>query len=94
MIGNEGTTWCAGANLKEQSARNEAGQSTAMAEFPDLLREIQASPTPVIARIAGHVVGGGNGLAAACDIALARDDVQFGFSEVRLPFALSLVGLD
>ena len=47
-------------------------------------------------RLEGHVVGGGNGLAAVCDIAIARDDVKFGFAEVRLgvtPAIISVVCL-
>lgn len=96
VLTNEGTTWCAGANLKEQSARNESGRSTSIGDFPELLMKIQASPTPVIGRIDGHVVGGGNGLAAVCDIAIAREDVKFGFTEVRLgvtPAIISVVCL-
>ena len=96
VLTNEGTTFCAGANLKEQSAKNESGASTTLGDFPALLMQIQSSPTPVIGRIAGHVVGGGNGLAAVCDIAVAREDVKFGFTEVRLgvtPAIISVVCL-
>ncbi|MEM9174526.1 MAG: enoyl-CoA hydratase-related protein [Myxococcota bacterium] len=96
VLTNEGRAWCAGANLKEQSASNEAGASTKLDAFPKLLEEMQASPTPIIGRIDGHALGGGNGLAAACDVAIARDDVMFGFSEVRLgvtPAIISVVCL-
>jgi len=96
VLTNDGTTFCAGANLKEQSARNESGGSTTLGDFPVLLTQIQNSPTPVIGRIDGHVVGGGNGLAAVCDIAVAREDVKFGFTEVRLgvtPAIISVVCL-
>lgn len=93
VLTNEGTTWCAGANLKEQSARNEAGASTALGDFPELLQAIQRSPTPVIGRIDGHVVGGGTGLAAVCDVAIARDDVKFGFTEVRLGVTPAIVSV-
>lgn len=96
VLTNEGSTFCAGANLKEQSARNESGQPTAIGDFSKLLTAIQCSPTPVVGRIDGHVVGGGNGLAAVCDIAIAREDVKFGFTEVRLgvvPAIISVVCL-
>lgn len=93
VLTNEGTTWCAGANLKEQSARNESGAATTLGDFPSLLTKIQTSPTPVIGRIEGHVVGGGNGLAAVCDIAIARDDVKFGFTEVRLGVSPAIVSV-
>ncbi len=96
VLTNEGTTWCAGANLKEQSARNASGGETSLGDFPELLLAIQRSPTPVIGRIDGHVVGGGNGLAAVCDVAIASEDVKFGFTEVRLgvtPAIISVVCL-
>ena len=92
VVTNEGTTFCAGANLKERSG---AGASSGVGSggFEDLLLEIQTSPTPVIGRIAGHVVGGGNGLAAALDIAIAADDVKFGFTEVRLGVAPAIISV-
>ncbi|MBW2295702.1 MAG: enoyl-CoA hydratase/isomerase family protein [Deltaproteobacteria bacterium] len=97
VITNEGSTFCAGANLKERSAANDsaaagasrkskgANAGRALGGFETLLHEIQTSPTPVIGKIKGHVVGGGNGLAAAVDISIAVEDVKFGFTEVRLP---------
>ena len=94
VVTNEGNTFCAGANLKEQSGA--AAGARPKVGFETLLEEIQRSPTPVVGRIDGHVVGGGNGLAAALDIAIARDDVKFGFTEVRLgvvPAIISVVCL-
>jgi len=95
VVTNEGSTFCAGANLKERSgAVKTAGDPTV--GFDDLLEVIQQSPTPIIGRIAGHVVGGGNGLAAALDISIADQDVKFGFTEVRLgviPAIISVVCL-
>lgn len=101
VITNEGNTFCAGANLKERSAANPAGGARGGAGagfggFETLLQELWDSPTPTVGRIAGHVVGGGNGLAGALDIAIAADHVKFGFSEVRLgviPAVISVVCL-
>ncbi len=91
VITNEGTTFCAGANLKERSGGSGAARGSG--GFEELLNEIQASPTPVVGRIAGHVVGGGNGLAAALDISIAADDAKFGFSEVRLGVAPAIISV-
>ncbi len=94
VVTNEGNTFCAGANLKEQSGA-ASGERPKLG-FDALLGEIQRSPTPIVGKINGHVVGGGNGLAAAMDIAIARDDVKFGFTEVRLgvvPAIISVVCL-
>jgi len=91
VITNEGSTFCAGANLKERSSAS-AG-SGGSGGFEDLLAAIQTSPTPIIGRIAGHVVGGGNGLAAVLDISIAAEDVQFGFTEVRLGVAPAIISV-
>ena len=96
VITNEGSTFCAGANLKERSAANRkqsSGSAQGSAGFDTLLSEIQTSPTPVIGKINGHVVGGGNGLAAALDISIAAEDVKFGFTEVRLGVAPAIISV-
>jgi methylglutaconyl-CoA hydratase len=97
VVTNEGSTFCAGANLKEQSGVKEQS-GAAKGErpkigFEQLLGEIQKSPTPVVGKIKGHVVGGGNGLVAALDIAIAADDVKFGFTEVRLGVAPAIISV-
>lgn len=91
VVTNEGSTFCAGANLKEQSGAAKGAR--APVGFEELLGEIQQSPTPIIGKIKGHVVGGGNGLAAALDIAIAQDDVKFGFTEVRLGVAPAIISV-
>jgi methylglutaconyl-CoA hydratase len=91
VVTNEGTTFCAGANLKQQSGA-EKGALPKLG-FDGLLAQIQSSPTPILGKIRGHVVGGGNGLAAALDIAIAQDDVKFGFTEVRLGVAPAIISV-
>jgi len=91
VVTNRGSTFCAGANLKEQSGAVTRGSG--LGGFETLLEELQGSPTPVVGRIAGHVVGGGNGLAAALDISIAADDVKFGFTEVRLGVAPAIISV-
>ncbi len=91
VVTNEGNTFCAGANLKQQSGAAPADKPSV--GLDQLLHAIQTSPTPVIGRIAGHVVGGGNGLAAALDISIAADDAKFGFTEVRLGVAPAIISV-
>ncbi len=91
VITNRGNTFCAGANLKERSTG--AAEASDSGGFEQLLAELQTSPTPVVGRIAGHVVGGGVGLAAALDISIAAEDVTFGFSEVRLGVAPAIISV-
>ncbi|MGI9624995.1 MAG: enoyl-CoA hydratase-related protein [Acidimicrobiales bacterium] len=91
VVTNTSNTFCAGANLKERSANT--AQASDSNGFERLLSEIQSSPTPVIGRIAGHVVGGGLGLAAVMDISVAANDVRFGFTEVRLGVAPAMISV-
>ena len=46
---------------------------------------------PVVALVRGRALGGGCGLASACDIVLAHQDAIFGYPEVRLGFVPALV---
>jgi len=65
-----------------------------------MLDAIDGCPAPVVARVQGHALGGGCGLVACCDIAVAEPGAQFAFSEVKLgivpavisPFALAKIG--
>src|SRR5205807_755874 len=61
---------------------------------------IDTCPAPVVARVQGYALGGGSGLVACADIAIAAPDATFGFSEVKLgiipavisPFVLPRIG--
>src|SRR5262249_60603226 len=49
-----------------------------------MLEAIDGCPAPAVARVQGHALGGGAGLVAAADIAIAEPDAVFAFSEVKL----------
>jgi len=49
-----------------------------------MLRTIDRVPKAVIARVQGAALGGGAGLVAVCDIAVAAEDALFGFTETKL----------
>jgi methylglutaconyl-CoA hydratase len=96
VLTNRGRVFCAGADLTGPSAVDSATSERGARGFDELLRAIQSSATPVVGRIDGHAVAGGVGLAAACDISIARDDVLIGFTEVRvgvIPAMISVVCL-
>jgi methylglutaconyl-CoA hydratase len=93
LTGN-GPGFCSGADLKDDRGL-PAGRDQAVT-YPDLLAAIQDSPKPVIAAVNGPAFAGGLGLVGACDIAVAVDDAQFSFSEVRIgviPAIISVVCL-
>ena len=50
----------------------------------DLIRVMRRCPKPVVARVNGHALGGGLGLVAGCDIAIASDEAIFGTPEISV----------
>jgi methylglutaconyl-CoA hydratase len=56
-----------------------------------MLRAVHDCPRPVVARVNGHALGGGTGLVAACDVAVAVDGAKLGFTEVRLGVAPAVI---
>jgi methylglutaconyl-CoA hydratase len=88
VLTNDGNTFCAGANL-----RGEPTDEPSRFGLVQILELMMDGPKPVVGRIAGHCTGGGVGLAAACDISVARDDVTFGFTEVRIGVAPAIISV-
>src|ERR1700754_623102 len=82
VLTHTGTVFCAGMDLKE--SRGPSAGEQGIQDFPDTLRLIWTSPTPVVARLSGPARAGGVGLVAACDLAVAAEEVTFAFSEVRI----------
>ena len=87
-----GRAFCAGADL-----RGTGGQAADFtARYTGLLARLLDHPKPTIARVQGHVAGGGNGLVAGCDLSVAVAEARFAFSEVRVgavPAIVSVVAL-
>lgn len=98
-----GDAFSAGADLSwmkrasEFSAEENLGDARRLAA---MLNSIYTCDKPVVALIHGACMGGGTGLAAACDIVIAAEDAFFALSEVRLgiipavisPFVLHAIG--
>jgi methylglutaconyl-CoA hydratase len=87
VLTGAGPIFCAGADVawmkksKDATEEENARDARAMAE---MFRAIDECPLPVIGRVRGAALGGGSGLVACCDIVLASEGTQFGFTEVRL----------
>jgi methylglutaconyl-CoA hydratase len=104
VLAGEGASFCAGADVDwmRASARLSFDENVADANaMRRMFESIDQCPTPVVARVQGHALGGGAGLVAAADIAIAAPTTQFAFSEVKLgiipavisPFALAKIGV-
>ena len=104
VLAGEGASFCAGADVDWMRASAGVSYDENVADANAMRRmfeSIDQCPTPVVARVQGHALGGGAGLVAASDVAIAAQNTQFAFSEVKLgiipavisPFALAKIGV-
>lgn len=96
VITGAGNTFCSGADLKGATSAGDSRWNGPKA-IVHVLTCILDHPKPIIAKVQGHVAGGGNGLVAACDLSVAVESAKFAYSEVRLglaPAIISVVCLD
>jgi enoyl-CoA hydratase/carnithine racemase len=103
VLSGDGPSFCAGADVEWMRSSVELTHDENVADalrLRAMLDAIDGCPAPVVARVQGHALGGGCGLVACSDIAIASPDAQFAFSEVKLgivpavisPFALAKIG--
>lgn len=103
LLSGEGESFCAGADIEWQRSAIDLSFDENVEDAMRLFGMMQAindCPAPVVARIQGHALGGGSGVAAAVDVGIAAPDAVFGFSEVKLgivaavisPFVLARIG--
>ncbi|HET8894974.1 MAG TPA: enoyl-CoA hydratase-related protein [Gaiellaceae bacterium] len=103
VLAGDGASFSAGADVDWMRASVDLSTEENVADANALRRMLEAidgCPAPVVARVQGHALGGGAGLVAASDIAVAARDAVFAFSEVKLgiipavisPFALAKIG--
>jgi methylglutaconyl-CoA hydratase len=103
VITGEGSAFSAGADLEMMRRAGgytpEENRNDALV-LARMLKAIATAPKPVIALVNGPAMGGGVGLVAACDIAIAAEESFFALSEVRLglipavisPFVVAAIG--
>ena len=85
VTGSGEQAFCSGMDLASSAAASEASgieAYEARRAYAGLLAELSRLGKPVVAVVNGAVIGGGMGLLASCDLAVAVDDAQFGTPEV------------
>jgi methylglutaconyl-CoA hydratase len=103
LLDGEGPSFCAGADVDWQRAAIDLSYEENVEDAMRLYRMLEAvdsCPAPVVCRVHGFALGGGSGLVACADAAIAWPDAVFGFTEVRLgiipavisPFVLPKIG--
>ncbi|WP_305803928.1 enoyl-CoA hydratase-related protein [Stenotrophomonas sp. YIM B06876] len=103
VLAGHGVSFSAGADLQWMramaSATEEENRRDSLA-LARLMRTLDELPKPTIARVHGASFGGGVGLIACCDIAIASSDARFGLTESRLgllpavisPYVIAAIG--
>ncbi|TAK60875.1 MAG: enoyl-CoA hydratase/isomerase family protein [Dehalococcoidia bacterium] len=87
VLRGEGRSFSAGADLdwmRRAANFTDAENRRDADALASMLCAVAECPCPVVARVQGNAMGGGAGLAAAADIAIAGESARFAFSEVRL----------
>jgi methylglutaconyl-CoA hydratase len=103
VLTGAGSAFCAGADIEWMRKARDFDHDENVADAAvarTLFETIDACPRPVIARVNGHALGGGSGLVACADVAIAAADATFGFTETRLglipaavsPYVLRTIG--
>ena len=103
VLAGEGKSFCAGADVEWQRSAIDLSFGENVEDALRLYRmceTIDRCPAPVVIRVHGYALGGGSGLVACGDVAIAAPDAVFGFSEVKLgiipavisPFVLPKIG--
>jgi len=87
VLAGDGPSFCAGADVEWQRSSIDLTYEENVEDYRRLYRMLQSvdrCAAPVVVRVHGFALGGGAGLVACADVAVASEDATFGFSEVRL----------
>jgi methylglutaconyl-CoA hydratase len=103
VLAGAGKAFCAGADVEWMRRARDLDHDDNVADAAvarNLFETIDGCPRAVIAQVHGAALGGGAGLVACADVAVAADDARFGFTEARLglipatvsPYVLRKIG--
>ncbi len=95
VLGAQGRSFSAGADLnwmQRMAGYSESENLDDARALADLMRTLYELPKPTLALVQGPTYGGGVGLVACCDIAIAAETANFCFSEVRLGLIPAAIG--
>lgn len=109
ILRGKGGHFCAGGDIKDMAGlRVEATNAGSLQPYIDfnrrfgaMIEQVDQAPQTVVAILEGAVLGGGFGLACVSDVAISRDNAQFGLPETGLgvlpaqiaPFVVKRIGL-
>lgn len=94
LLRGAGPDFCAGADLAEMDRITGMGPEKIHADalrLGQLFVQMRQLTKPLVAAVHGRALGGGCGLATACDVVLVREDAELGYPEVHLGFVPAMV---
>lgn len=95
VLAGEGKHFSAGADLQWMKRASQATRAWNLDDarrFAGMLARIERCSKPTVARIQGAALGGGVGLACACDVAIAAEQASFSVSEAKFGILPSVIG--
>lgn len=95
VLAGQGRHFSAGADLLWMKRASQASREWNLEDarrFAAMLGRIEACPKPTLARVHGAALGGGVGLACACDITIAAEPASFSVSEARFGILPAVIG--
>jgi methylglutaconyl-CoA hydratase len=95
VLAGAGKHFSAGADLQWMQRASTATPEWNLTDargFAAMMARISRCPKPTIARVQGAALGGGVGLACACDIAIAADNASFAVSEAKFGILPAVIG--
>lgn len=95
LLCGAGASFSAGADIgwmRRAASASEADNRADAERFAVMLHALASCPKPSVARVQGLALGGGVGLACACDIAIAASDARFAVSEARFGILPAVIG--
>ncbi len=96
VLTGAGSVFSAGADLAALQALQSASPQENLDDsdhLAELFQMLYLHPKPVIAKVNGHAIAGGCGLAAVCDYAIAAEKAKVGFTEVQIGFVPAIVAV-
>lgn len=95
VLAATGPTFCAGGDLgwmRAQAAADRAGKIAEASRLSAMFAALDTLPKPLLARVQGNVYGGGVGLLAVADVAIAAEGVRLSLTETRLGLVPATIG--
>lgn len=95
VLAGDGKHFSAGADLQWMQRASQATLEWNVGDarrFAGMLARIERCPKPTVARVQGAALGGGVGLTAVCDLAMAADNASFAVSEAKFGILPSVIG--